>query len=162
MVSKVVVSIHVMQFGKVLCFAFSDGTVQYRDRFTMNEIYHEQDMNRIMNPLQVGFQYEPETPCEFQFSCSMPPPPTNVMSRSRGGLFADELLVCPNQRGLDSEMEQDAVPSRKHEHAARKYDHLRSNPSPFFPLTSPRRVQRCFRSPQHLHIAGILLPNQLR
>ena len=119
-VPKIVVAIHVMQFSKVLCFAFSDGTVQYRDRFTMNEIYHEQDMNRIMNPLQVGFQYEPETPCEFRFSCSMLLPPTNTLSRSRSCLFADQLLVCPDQRGLDSEMEQDAVPSREHEHAARK------------------------------------------
>ncbi len=52
-----------MQFGKVICFAFSDGTVQYRDRLTMNEIYHEQDLTRIMSPHQVGFQFTEETPC---------------------------------------------------------------------------------------------------
>lgn len=63
MIPKIILSIHTMQFGKVICFAFSDGTVQYRDRLTMNEIYHEHDTNKIMNPHQVGFQFAEETPC---------------------------------------------------------------------------------------------------
>lgn len=59
-----------MQFGRVICFAFSDGTVQYRDRFTMDEIYHVQDLHRITSPLQVGFHFEPETPCKCLLSGS--------------------------------------------------------------------------------------------
>lgn len=61
---KVVVTVTTTQFGRVLCFAFSDGTVQYRDRFTMNEMYNEQNTNAIMHPLQVGFQFTNDTPCE--------------------------------------------------------------------------------------------------
>ncbi len=53
-----------MQFGRAICIAFSDGTVQYRDRFTMNEIYHETNTNRIMVPNQVGFQFADSTPCK--------------------------------------------------------------------------------------------------
>ncbi|KAK3901481.1 hypothetical protein C8A05DRAFT_16342 [Staphylotrichum tortipilum] len=60
---KVVVTVTTAQFGRVLCFAFSDGTVQFRDRFTMDEIYHEPSTNTIMHPLQVGFQFVNDTPC---------------------------------------------------------------------------------------------------
>ncbi|KAL2158527.1 hypothetical protein VTH06DRAFT_4294 [Thermothelomyces fergusii] len=61
--SKVVVTVTTTQSGRVLCFAFSDGTVQYRNRFTMEEIYHEPDTESIMHPLQVGFQFTNDTPC---------------------------------------------------------------------------------------------------
>ncbi len=61
---KVVVTVTTAQFGRVLCFSFSDGTVQFRDRFTMNEIYHEPNINSINHPLQVGFQFVNDTPCE--------------------------------------------------------------------------------------------------
>jgi mediator of RNA polymerase II transcription subunit 16 len=61
---KVVLNVQTMQFGRVLCFAFSDGTVQYRDRFTMNEVYNEHNTNSIMSPLQVGFQFLNDTPSE--------------------------------------------------------------------------------------------------
>jgi mediator of RNA polymerase II transcription subunit 16 len=62
---KVIVSVHVMQLGKVVCFGFSDGTVQYRDRYTMNEIYNEPSVERIMTPTQVGFQFTEEKPCKL-------------------------------------------------------------------------------------------------
>ncbi|KAK3945310.1 RNA polymerase II mediator complex subunit Sin4 [Diplogelasinospora grovesii] len=62
-IPKVIVSIHQMQLGKVICFAFSDGTVQYRDRFTFDEIYQEQNVQMISSPHQVGFQFTNETPC---------------------------------------------------------------------------------------------------
>ncbi|KAH8884552.1 RNA polymerase II mediator complex subunit Sin4 [Thozetella sp. PMI_491] len=62
-IPKIILSIHTMQFGKVICFAFSDGTIQYRDRLTMDEIYNEHDVSRIISPHQVGFQFGDETPC---------------------------------------------------------------------------------------------------
>lgn len=64
---KAVVTVATTQFGRVLCFAFSDGTVQYRDRFTMNELYGELNTDAIMHPLQAGFQYLNDTPCEHPF-----------------------------------------------------------------------------------------------
>jgi len=69
-VPKVVISTHTMQLGKVICFAFSDGTVQYRDRVTMNEVYNEHNVNSIMSPHQVGFQFTNETPCEYMLPCA--------------------------------------------------------------------------------------------
>lgn len=64
-IPKVIISVHVIQLGKVVCFGFSDGTVQYRDRYTMDEIYNEPNTERIMNPTQVGFQFAEEKPCEW-------------------------------------------------------------------------------------------------
>ncbi|KAK4128203.1 hypothetical protein N657DRAFT_638626 [Parathielavia appendiculata] len=60
---KIVVTITTTQFGRVLCFAFSDSTIQYRDRFTMNELYTEQNTNSIMHPLQAGFRFDSGVPC---------------------------------------------------------------------------------------------------
>ncbi len=65
-VNKIVVSIHPVLFGRAICIAFSDGTVQYRDRFTMDEIYNETNTNRIMVPNQVGFQFTDSTPCRWR------------------------------------------------------------------------------------------------
>lgn len=62
-VPKIIVAITPMQLGKVVCFSFSDGTVQYRDRSTMNEIYHEENTNTIMSPHQAGFQFTNDAPC---------------------------------------------------------------------------------------------------
>ncbi|KAK3694565.1 mediator complex, subunit Med16 [Podospora appendiculata] len=62
-VPKIVVSIHTMQLGRVICFAFSDGTVQYRERFTMNEVFNDRNANTISSLHQVGFQYTNPTPC---------------------------------------------------------------------------------------------------
>jgi len=64
MINKVIISLHLIQFGKVICIAFSDGTVQYRDRFTMNEIYNEINVSRIMMPNQVGFEFTESSPCK--------------------------------------------------------------------------------------------------
>jgi mediator of RNA polymerase II transcription subunit 16 len=71
---KVVVAVTTTQFGRVVCFAFSDGTVQYRNRFTMDEIYNEPNVDSIMHPLQVGFHFVNDTPCEHFFYVSCCPP----------------------------------------------------------------------------------------
>lgn len=62
-IPKIIISIHPMQLGQVICFAFSDGTVQYRHRLTMNEIYNEPNIHKIMTLGQVGFQFAEESPC---------------------------------------------------------------------------------------------------
>lgn len=65
-IPKIVISIHTIHLGKVVCFAFSDGTMQYRDRTTMNEVYNELNLTSIMSPEQVGFQFTNETPCKIK------------------------------------------------------------------------------------------------
>ncbi|CCC10210.1 unnamed protein product [Sordaria macrospora k-hell] len=62
-IPKIVVSVQVMYLGKVVCFAFSDGTIQYRDRVTMMEMFNEHIVHRVLSPHDVGFQYTNDTPC---------------------------------------------------------------------------------------------------
>ncbi|KAK4173010.1 putative mediator of RNA polymerase II transcription subunit 16 [Triangularia setosa] len=64
-IPKVIISMQAttMQLGRVICFTCSDGTVQYRDRFTMAEVYNEHNTDNIISPHQVGFQFEDPTPC---------------------------------------------------------------------------------------------------
>lgn len=63
-IPKIVVSVQVMYLGKVVCFAFSDGTIQYRDRVTMMEMFNEHIVHRVLSPHDVGFQYTNDTPCK--------------------------------------------------------------------------------------------------
>ncbi|KAM0504405.1 hypothetical protein ACHAP8_002813 [Fusarium lateritium] len=73
--NKVVVAFHTLTFGKIFVLAFADGTVEYRDRLTFDEIYTTQELNKIMNLRQVGWTFTDEGPCQqIAFSptyCSM-------------------------------------------------------------------------------------------
>ncbi|KAK3996902.1 hypothetical protein QBC44DRAFT_355200 [Cladorrhinum sp. PSN332] len=62
-VPKVILAVNQTQLGKVICFSFSDGTVQYRDRVTMSEVYNEESTDAITSPHQAGFQFANDTPC---------------------------------------------------------------------------------------------------
>jgi len=122
-VAKVVISIHTMHLGKVICFAFSDGTVQYRDRVTMNEIFNEHNVNSIMSPHQVGFQFTNETTCEHRpaFRPSGEFPLTSC-SRSSSCVFPDKLFLRPSLRRCVYKVEQDALPyARRQYSVARQY-----------------------------------------
>ncbi|KAM5355943.1 hypothetical protein ACJ41O_002589 [Fusarium nematophilum] len=74
-INKVVVAFHTINFGKVLVLAFSDGTVEHRDRFTFEELYTSEETAKVMNLRQVGWTFADEGPCQqVAFSptyCSM-------------------------------------------------------------------------------------------
>ncbi|KAI0388029.1 RNA polymerase II mediator complex subunit Sin4 [Hypomontagnella monticulosa] len=62
-VNKIVIAVSLVQFGKVLCFAYNDGSVEYRDRFTMAEMYREVNLERIHSVLDAGFVQSGEQLC---------------------------------------------------------------------------------------------------
>ncbi|WQF84982.1 Putative mediator complex, subunit Med16, WD40-repeat-containing domain superfamily [Colletotrichum destructivum] len=62
-INKAIVGVHTIQYGRVICLAFSDGSVEYRDRFTLQEIYNEMNLDRVMTLNQVGFTFQDESPC---------------------------------------------------------------------------------------------------
>ncbi|KAH6608645.1 hypothetical protein Trco_001991 [Trichoderma cornu-damae] len=74
-INKVLISFQSIQFGKVLVLTMADGTVEYRDRFTFEEIYATEDTNKVMSLRQVGWAFGEEGPCQqVAFSpthCSM-------------------------------------------------------------------------------------------
>ncbi|KAF7546627.1 hypothetical protein G7Z17_g8306 [Cylindrodendrum hubeiense] len=63
-INKVVIGFHSINFGKVLVLAFADGSVEYRDRFTFDELYTTEDTTKVMNLRQVGWTFMDEGPCQ--------------------------------------------------------------------------------------------------
>ncbi|CAK7233542.1 Mediator of RNA polymerase II transcription subunit 16 [Sporothrix curviconia] len=61
--NRLVVSVQTIQQGRVICLFFSDGTQQYRDRFTFDEIYNDSNPARISALQHAGFQFVDPTPC---------------------------------------------------------------------------------------------------
>lgn len=74
-ISKVIIGFQPTHFGKVLILTMADGTVEFRDRFTFDEIYNIEDTNKVINLRQVGWAYADFGPClQAAFSptyCSM-------------------------------------------------------------------------------------------
>ncbi|KOS16661.1 Mediator of RNA polymerase II transcription subunit 16 [Escovopsis weberi] len=73
--NRVVLLLQVTQHGRVLVLVMSDGTVEYRDRLSFEEIYQNEGTDRIMNLRQVGWAFSDEGLCQqVAFSptqCSM-------------------------------------------------------------------------------------------
>ncbi|KAI2466218.1 RNA polymerase II mediator complex subunit Sin4 [Annulohypoxylon bovei var. microspora] len=62
-VHKIVVGVNLTHFGKVLSIGYNDGSMEYRDRFTMAELYREPNLDRINTILDVGFSQSGEPLC---------------------------------------------------------------------------------------------------
>ncbi|KAI8629437.1 RNA polymerase II mediator complex subunit Sin4 [Xylariaceae sp. FL1651] len=62
-VSKIVMGVNVLNFGKILSFYYNDGTIEYRDRFTMHQLYQEVNLDRIHSILEAGFSQSGESSC---------------------------------------------------------------------------------------------------
>ncbi|GJN83792.1 mediator complex subunit [Purpureocillium lilacinum] len=74
-INKVVIGFQAIQFNKVMLLTMSDGSVEFRDRVTFEEVYAGEDLNKIMNLRQVGWAFTDNGPCQqVAFSptyCSM-------------------------------------------------------------------------------------------
>lgn len=64
-VNKILLAIQPINLGKVVVFAYSDSSIEYRDRFTMLETYNDGDLNKIWHLSQIGFTYQEDEPCKF-------------------------------------------------------------------------------------------------
>lgn len=53
-----------MNHGKVLFFAYSDGSVEYRDRMDMSETFNDGNHERVWHLSQIGFTYPDDEPCK--------------------------------------------------------------------------------------------------
>ncbi|KAI1775011.1 RNA polymerase II mediator complex subunit Sin4 [Hypoxylon cercidicola] len=62
-IHKIILGVHLVNFTKVICFTFHDGSVEYRDRFTMDELYREPVLDRIYSIMDVGFSQSGEPSC---------------------------------------------------------------------------------------------------
>jgi len=92
-VNKIVMGVNVMSFGKVLSFYYNDGTVEYRDRFTMQELYKEANLDRMYSILEAGFSQNGEPSCE----CTLNYVASKILTvplRSANGVFSNRLFPC--------------------------------------------------------------------
>jgi mediator of RNA polymerase II transcription subunit 16, fungi type len=64
-VNKITIAIEAINQGKVIFFAFSDGSVEYRDRVSMAEIFNDGDLEKVWHLSQIGFSYTEDDPCMF-------------------------------------------------------------------------------------------------
>ncbi|THV55740.1 hypothetical protein BGAL_0004g00630 [Botrytis galanthina] len=62
-VNKIIVAVQTMYLGRVICFAYSDSSVDYRDRITMIETFNDDDLDRVVHLSQIGFSYTEDEPC---------------------------------------------------------------------------------------------------
>ncbi|TVY50079.1 Mediator of RNA polymerase II transcription subunit [Lachnellula occidentalis] len=62
-VNKIALTMQPMNLGKVIFFAYSDSSVDYRDRTTMAETFTDQDLDRVWHLSQIGFSYTEDEPC---------------------------------------------------------------------------------------------------
>lgn len=62
-VNKVILSIDVTSFGRELHIAYSDGSIEYRDRATLAEI--SGGLDRFTHLSQLGYGYADIEPCMF-------------------------------------------------------------------------------------------------
>lgn len=62
--NKVVTGVSSVRMGTAICFSFSDGTVEYRDRANMNEMWTEVNLDRINSIHEAGFTQGGESSCK--------------------------------------------------------------------------------------------------
>ncbi|KAJ5047335.1 uncharacterized protein L3040_003162 [Drepanopeziza brunnea f. sp. 'multigermtubi'] len=62
-VKKVVVSMESINHGKVIAFACSDNSIEYRDRTDMSETFNDGNLERVWHLSQIGFAYTDDEPC---------------------------------------------------------------------------------------------------
>lgn len=62
-VNKVVVFFQAVALDRILCFAYSDGSFEYRDRASLAETFTEGVLDHFIHLSQIGFSYEDDEPC---------------------------------------------------------------------------------------------------
>jgi hypothetical protein len=63
-VHKIIISMEAVSLGRELCFTYSDGLSEYRDRITLAEV-ESGSINNFNSLTQIGFSYPDEEPCEL-------------------------------------------------------------------------------------------------
>lgn len=92
-----------MNIGKVVFFAYSDGSVEYRDRATMAEIFNDHDLNKVWHLSQIGFAYSDDDPCTYLRPFL--PYGALISSRLAGGVVAHLLLPNTTPRRRKGQVE---------------------------------------------------------
>jgi mediator of RNA polymerase II transcription subunit 16, fungi type len=103
--NKIIIGIQHVQFGKVIGIFFADGTVEYRHRITLEEVYNDQNLDSVSHLHQVGFSFADATPClESIFSptgCSLIQVVADRSLKWRHLRHTEGIIGDSNQDGTD-------------------------------------------------------------
>lgn len=116
MVGKVVTGISIVRLGTVICFSYSDGTVEYRERSTMAELWTVPSLDRINSIHEAGFTHGGEVSCECR---SRDEPAARLLTHPRptDSRFTDALLSGATLRGWLAQVAWDQLhPCRSDSH----------------------------------------------
>ena len=70
--NKILIALETMNIGRVIFFAYADGSVEYRDRVGMTETFNDNDLDRVWHLSQIGFSYSDEEPCKSLYYVDRP------------------------------------------------------------------------------------------
>lgn len=99
--NKIAIGMEPMNHGRVLFFAFSDGSVEYRDRMDMSETFNDGNLERVWHLAQIGFTYPEDEPCGFSVSHFMV---VANLCRPAGCILPKFLLCCAIEERRESPM----------------------------------------------------------
>lgn len=54
-----------MNLGNIIFFAYSDGTVEYRQRTDFLQPFLNDDLDKVWHLAQIGFSYTEDEPCKI-------------------------------------------------------------------------------------------------
>lgn len=94
--NKIIVALQPMNLGKVIFLAYSDSSVDYRDRTTMAETFTDHDLSRVWHLSQIGFSYTEDEPCKLPAQNFRPL--NTDFRRSSSCLVTKLLLRCANSK----------------------------------------------------------------
>lgn len=97
-----------MQFGKVVCFVFSDGSVEYRDRATWNEVYNSGDLTRLTTLNEIGMVFSQDAPCK-QYLPSLLDAPVSLAVAHASSYIGLQVAFSPTNCSMAQIMENGKV-----------------------------------------------------
>ncbi|KAI9737316.1 MAG: mediator complex subunit [Claussenomyces sp. TS43310] len=62
-VGKVIIAIESIAFDRILCVSYSDGSIEYRDRSTLSELFMDGGLDSFSHISQLGFSFDDDEPC---------------------------------------------------------------------------------------------------
>lgn len=78
-VGKVIITVDSVALDRILCFCYSDGTIEYRDRSTLSELFMEGGPDKFSHISQVGFSFNDDEPCKHRASYVFIIFPSNIL-----------------------------------------------------------------------------------
>lgn len=63
-IDKIIIGLHTIQFGRVIVLTFTDGSLEYRDRASFEQLYTAESLNKVMTLRQAGWSFADSGSCK--------------------------------------------------------------------------------------------------